>query len=236
MNTEYTYYFERTDDFPFPEVFRGISGPWEALVKAKDVIKRVLLDGDVREMNGTALGKAHFHNQYSIGKGTVVYNDVTIIGPVIIGENCEIMPGAVIRPGTILGNHCVIGHGCEVKNSVVQNYAKIQSMSFVGDSVIGRAARVGSGTIAANRKFDQSNVTLKADGETIDLGTAFFGCVLGDNSRLGANSVTQPGTLIGPYCWIYPLTSVRGFIPRAKRVYQEKPIVLRDNDVVDLQP
>jgi bifunctional UDP-N-acetylglucosamine pyrophosphorylase/glucosamine-1-phosphate N-acetyltransferase len=146
------------------------------------------------------------------------------------------MPGAVIRPGSIIGNNCVVGHGCEIKNSIVQNSAKVQSLSFVGDSVIGKSARVGSGTIVANRKFDQSNVSIKIEGGAIDLETSFFGCVLGDNSRLGANCVTQPGTLIGPYCWVYPMTNVRGFIPSAKRVSQPKPIVLEDNAIVDLKP
>jgi bifunctional UDP-N-acetylglucosamine pyrophosphorylase/glucosamine-1-phosphate N-acetyltransferase len=117
---------------------------------------------------------------------------------------------------------------------VIQNYAKVQSLSFVGDSVIGRSARVGSGAITANRKFNQTNITVKTNDGVIDMGTDFFGCILGDNSRLGANSVTSPGTLIGKYCWIFPLTSVRGFIPEAKRVFHKTPIIMEDNDRIDL--
>jgi bifunctional UDP-N-acetylglucosamine pyrophosphorylase/glucosamine-1-phosphate N-acetyltransferase len=231
MNVNLDYYFSHTEEFLAPEVFEGIVYPWQVLENSKMMLKTVI---SRRKMGGITNGRVRFYNNYYIGKNTLIYNDVTIIGPVIIGENCVIMPGALIRPGTIIGNNCTVGHGCEIKNSVIQNYAKVQSLTFVGDSVIGKSARLGSGTITANRKFDQSNIIIKTDGGPIDIGTTFFGCVLGDNSRVGANSVTQPGTLIGKYCWIYPLTSVRGFVPEAKRVFHKNPIIMEDNERINL--
>ena len=68
------------------------------------------------------------------------------------------------------------------------------------------------------------------------LGTDYFGCILGDASRLGANSVTQPGTHIGPHSWVYPLTNVRGFIPKETRVYQKVDLAFEENEVVELKP
>lgn len=236
MKPTLDYFFAETKSFPIQEIFEGIEFPWEALTKAKDYIKREITDKDMKENLADVRGEIHLYGNYSIGKNTVIYNDVTIMGPVIIGENCEIMPGAILRPGTVLGNNVVIGHGCEVKNSVVQNYAKIQSMCFVGDSVIGKSSRVGSGVIVANRPFNQKNIKVKTDDFSRELDTSFFGCVLGDNSRLGANAVTQPGTLIGPYSWIFPTTAVRGFIPAQKRVFHERPIVMTDNEKVTLEP
>ena len=231
MNLE--YFFSDTEDFIAPEVFEGITYPWQVLENSKVLLKTVI---SKRKMSGITNGRVRFYNNYFIGRNTQIYNDVTIIGPVIIGENCTIMPGALIRPGTIIGNGCIIGHGSEVKNSVIQNRAKVQSLTFVGDSIIGKSARIGSGVITANRNFNQSNVFVKTgDGQKIDTGAQFFGCALGDNSRVGANCVTQPGTLIGKYCWIYPMTSVRGFIPEAKRVMHKNPIVLEENERVDLQ-
>jgi bifunctional UDP-N-acetylglucosamine pyrophosphorylase/glucosamine-1-phosphate N-acetyltransferase len=178
----------------------------------------------------------HFYGSYFIDEGTKVYNGVTIMGPVYIGKNCEIMPGAVIRPNTILGDGCSVGHGSEVKHCVLLNGAKVASLAFTGDSVLGVSARIGSGVITANRKFNQSAVTLKLDGVRHDLGDAFFGCILGDSARIGANSVTQPGTHIGPHTWIYPMTTVRGFIPREKRVYHTPDIVMEANEIIELKP
>ena len=236
MKPTLDYFFSETDDFYIPDVFKEIEYPWEAIDKAGDILKSTVVDNNICEIVGVTKGRVHFYDNYSIGRGTVIYNDVTIMGPVIIGENCEIMPGALIRPGTIIGNNCIIGHGCEIKRSVVQNFAKVQSMSFVGDSVIGKAARVGSGVIVANRNFNQSSIKVKANDFIKDLNTTFFGCVLGDNSRIGANAVTQPGTLIGPYSWIYPTTAVRGFIPACKRIYNKKTICMLDSEKIELHP
>jgi len=236
MSTQLAYYFAHLDDFPFPGWFDGLTRTWEPLEKASAFLDTLLVKPDVRAMHGEAKGEVHFHGNYYVGAGTVLYDDVTVIGPAYIGENCEIMPGALIRPGTILGNNCGVGHGSEVKHCVVMNGAKIASLAFAGDSVLGRSARLGSGVITANRKFDQSNATLRTDGGKMDLGASFFGCILGDYSRLGANAVAQPGTHIGPYTWVFPLTNVRGFIPRQKRVWSEEKIAMAENEIVELKP
>jgi len=166
----------------------------------------------------------------------VLYDNVTIIGPVYIGKHVTIMPGATIRPGTILSDNCSVGHGSEVKNSVLFGGAKVASLAFVGDTVLGKSARVGSGVVTANRKFDQSNASITLDGERHCLGADFFGCIVGDSSRLGANSVTQPGTHIGPHTWIFPMTGIRGFIPREKRVFAEQTLCMTDNEIIQLKP
>lgn len=230
------YFFRDTEDFILPEVFQDAVFPWQALGKVNAALDGELVQKNIAENSGTMKGKVHLHGNYRIGKGTVIYGGVTVIGPVLIGENCQIMPGAVIRPGTVIGSGCVIGHGCEIKHSIVLNGAKVQSMSFVGDSVIGKSARVGSGVIASNRKFDQQPITVRTDTFRATLDTAFFGCVLGDNARLGANAVTQPGTLVGPYSWVYPTTAARGFIPACKRVFHALPIAMADHTPVDLEP
>jgi len=236
MSIELAYYFENLNAFPIEGYFDGMNNTWEPLLKAKSFLKELLTDPNVKEMRGICKGQVHFHGNYYVGEGTEIYDGVTIIGPVYIGKNCEIMPGAVIRPNSIIGDGCGVGHGSEVKRSIFFNGSKIASLSFAGDSIIGKSSRLGSGVITANRKFNQSNATLKLNGEKIDLGDDFFGCILGDSSRLGANSVTQPGTHIGPYTWVYPLTNVRGFIPREKRVMNEERLVFQDNEKIDLRP
>jgi bifunctional UDP-N-acetylglucosamine pyrophosphorylase/glucosamine-1-phosphate N-acetyltransferase len=75
----------------------------------------------------------------------------------------------------------------------------------------------------------------EANGRIIELGDSYFGLILGDFARLGANCVTQPGTHIGPYTWVYPMTNVRGFIPREKRVFHPQAVEMTDNGIVDLK-
>ncbi len=237
MSLDIRYYFEHFEKFPIEGFLDGLDTPADILAKAKIYLNDELTVPDVKENRGVLKGDGvSFYGNYRIGEGTVIYNDVTIIGPVYIGDNCEIMPGAIIRPNTIIGNNCSVGHGSEVKHCVMFNGSKVASLAFAGDSVLGASARIGSGVITANRKFNQSNATVKIAGVRHDLGDSFFGCILGDSARIGANSVTQPGTHIGPYTWIYPLTNVRGFIPKAKRVYHTRDIVMEENEIVELKP
>jgi NDP-sugar pyrophosphorylase family protein len=237
MSTKIEYYFKKPEKFAFPGFFSDISETYEILSKAKSYLKDLLVDKNVCECRGEFKGDMpNLHGNYFIGEDTVIYNGVTVIGPVYIGKNCEIMPGAVIRPYTIVSDGCSIGHGSELKRCVMFGGAKVASLSFAGDCVLGASARIGSGVITANRKFDQQNVTLKLGEKKTDLLDSFFGCILGDSARLGANAVTQPGTHIGPYSWIFPLTNVRGFIPSGKRVYQENRLILDENEIVELKP
>ncbi|MCL2367631.1 MAG: hypothetical protein FWC72_01420 [Oscillospiraceae bacterium] len=237
MSIALDYYFKRLDTFPFSNWFSGMEHPAEILEKATSFLQTLLVEPDVKENHATLKGAApHLYGNYYIGEGSVLYNNVTIIGPVYIGKNVQIMPGATIRPGTIISDNCNVGHGTEIKHSVLFGGAKVASLAFVGDSVLGKSARIGSGVITANRKFDQTDATVKINGEHHGLGTDFFGAIIGDSTRLGANSVTQPGTHIGPNTWIFPLTSVRGFIPGEKRVCNETTLQISDNAVVELKP
>lgn len=237
MSTKISYYFENLDKFPIEGFFDGLTDTYEILEKAKAWIKENITDKALAENHATIKGDApNLHGNYYIGEGTEIYNGVTVIGPAYIGKNCELMPGAVIRPNTIIADGCSVGHGSEVKHCVMFGGAKVASLAFAGDCVLGASARIGSGAITANRKFNQTNASIKIDGEKVDLGDSFFGCVLGDSSRLGANSVTQPGTHIGPHTWIYPMTNVWGFIPKEKRVYHPRQVLMEDNDVVELKP
>ena len=157
------------------------------------------------QVNKAKVGEfCSIEGSFFIDEGTVIHSNVCIQGPVLIGKNVEIQSGALIRPGTIIGDNAVVGHGSEVKNAILQNKAKVASLAFVGDTILGKSARIGSGVILANRRFDQKNITVKVDGEKIDTGSDFFGSIIGDNSRLGANAVSLPGTFIGPYTWILP--------------------------------
>ncbi len=238
MDLNLNYYFNNYEqNNVINQLTKNITNIWEMRNNAKNFLEKEVTLKGLKENHGTLLGEnITFIGNYYIGKGTKIYPGAVIEGPVYIGENVSIMPGAYVRPGTITGNKCVIGFNSEVKNSIIQDGAKIASLAFVGDSILGKSARIGSGVITANRRFDQQNIRLKKeDGEKLDIGTDFFGCILGDYARIGANSVTSPGTLIGAYTWIYPATSIHGFIPKEKRVYNKSNWTIEDNAKIDLK-
>ena len=229
------YYFKEMENFTFKEVFVGCTYPWEALEKAKEYIKEQIVDKDVK-VNKAEVGEyVSISGNYFIDEGTKIHANAVIQGPVMIGKNVEIQSGALVRPWTVIGDNCVVGHGSEVKHAIMQNKSKVASLSFCGDTILGKSTRIGSGIILANRRFDQQNVTVKINGEKHDVGTDFFGAVIGDSTRLGANSTTVPGTFIGPYTWILPTVQVRGFVPAEKRIFPLAQYRMDENPKVELK-
>ena len=72
---------------------------------------------------------------------------------------------------------------------------------------------MGAGSITSNVKSDKTLVTIKQNGEVLETGLKKFGAMLGDNVEVGCGSVLNPGTVIGKNSNIYPLSSVRGYVP-----------------------
>lgn len=229
------YYFKHMNEFQKKEIFEGCTYIWEPLSKINEYLKKKIVEPNIK-VNKAEVGEfVSISGNYFIDEGTKIGSNVTIQGPVIIGKNVEISAGAFIRPGSIIGDNCVVGHGSEVKHSILQTKAKVASLAFVGDSILGKSTRIGSGIILANRRFDQKNITIKINGEKIDTGTDFFGAVIGDCTRLGANAATLPGTCIGPYTWILPTVQVRNFVPAEKRIMPRTEYIIQDNPRVELK-
>lgn len=229
------YYFKEMENFAFKEVFEGCTYPWEALEKAKTYIKEQVVDKDLK-VNKAEVGEfVSISGNYFIDEGTKIHANAVIQGPVMIGKNVEIQSGALIRPWSVIGDNCVVGHASEVKHVIMQNKSKVASLAFCGDTILGKSTRIGSGIILANRRFDQQNITVKINGKKHDVGTDFFGAIIGDSTRLGANSTTVPGTFIGPYTWILPTVQVRGFVPAEKRIYPLAQYRVDENPKVELK-
>jgi len=235
-NFKLNYYFEDMNSFEHKEIFNNATYPWEVLENAKEYIKEKVEKDSVKINNAEISEFVSISGNYIIGEGTKIHANAVIQGPVIIGKNVEIQSGALIRPYTIIGDNCVVGHASEIKHAILQNKAKVASLAFVGDSILGRSARIGSGVICANRRFDQKNITIKnSNNEKIDVGTDFFGSIIGDNSRLGANSTALPGAFIGKYTWILPNVQVRGFVESKKRVFPVMSTRIEENEIIELK-
>ena len=77
------------------------------------------------------------------------------------------------------------------------------------------------GSITSNVKSDKKLVVVKAGEEKIETGMKKFGAMLGDEVEVGCGSVLNPGTVVGNHSNIYPLSSVRGFVP-ANSIYKKQ--------------
>lgn len=232
---EINYYFKYIEEFRERELFDGCTNIWEPLNKTKEYLQKHIVEPNIKINKAETGDFCSITGNYFIDEGTKIGANVTIEGPVIIGKNVSIQSGALIRPGTIIGDNASVGHGSEIKHAIIQNKAKVASLAFVGDSILGKSARIGSGCILANRRFDQKNIEIKINGKKYDTETDFFGSIIGDSSRLGANCTATPGTCIGSFTWIFPTVQVRGFVPEEKRMIPKTEYMVQDNPRVELK-
>ncbi len=188
-------------------LFEGVEYPFEILPKIGDFIKELgpKLNSDIYENKGENIW---------IAKSAKVAPTAAITGPCIIGENSEVRHCAFIRGNAFVGNNCVVGNSTELKNVVLIERVQVPHYNYVGDSVLGTGSHLGAGAITSNVKSDKSLVTVKCGDEIIKTNLKKFGAMVGDGVEVGCGSVLNPGTVIGKNSNVYPLSSVRGFIPK----------------------
>lgn len=165
-----------------------------------------LLPGAAIIMPGAHL----FDDRVILGEGTIVEPGALIKGPLIVGRDTEIRQGAYIRGDCLVGSGCVVGHTTEIKASIMLDGAKAGHFAYIGDSILGKDVNLGAGTKLANLKMIAGNVSIRIDGKRVDTGRRKLGAILGDSTETGCNSVTAPGTLLGPGSIVYPAIAVPG--------------------------
>ena len=106
-----------------------------------------------------------------------------------VGENSRIGPYARLRPGTVLQNETHVGNFVELKNAQVDVASKINHLSYVGDSSIGKNVNIGAGTITCNYDGANKHRTIIEDGAFIGSDTQLVAPVtIGKNATIAAGS------------------------------------------------
>ena len=148
-----------------------------------------------------------FSKDTKIGKNVIIEPYVVIGSKVKIGDNViiksfshlekcqiknkvEIGPYARIRPDTILEEGSKIGNFVEVKKSKIGKKSKVNHLSYVGDSDIGKSVNIGAGTITCNYDGVKKNKTIIKDKVFVGSNSALVAPVtLEKESIIGAGSV-----------------------------------------------
>lgn len=181
------------DDFisGFSSLFPEQQGwqPWEITECLKEIIRiRLLHLGDDYEIT----------DEVAIHKTAVIETGAVLKSLAIIGSGCVVGAHAYFREGVFLDHSVKIGPGCEIKNSIILSGTAIAHFNYVGNSIIGRNINFEAGSIAANHYNERvdKRISVLYRGEVIDTGVNKFGSLVGDGSRIGANAVLSPGTIL----------------------------------------
>ena len=144
----------------------------------------------------TKIGKNVTINPYVvIGKKVKIGNNVTInsfshLEDCKIKDKVEVGPYARLRPGTTLEEGSKIGNFVEVKKSTVGKKSKINHLSYIGDSQIGKGVNIGAGTITCNYDGVKKSKTKIKDNVFIGSNSSLVAPItLEKNSIVGAGSV-----------------------------------------------
>jgi UDP-N-acetylglucosamine diphosphorylase/glucosamine-1-phosphate N-acetyltransferase len=144
----------------------------------------------------TKIGKNVTINPYVvIGKKVKIGNNVTInsfshLEDCKIKNKVEVGPYARLRPGTTLEEGSKIGNFVEVKKSTVGKESKINHLSYIGDSEIGKDVNIGAGTITCNYDGVKKSKTKINDNVFIGSNSSLVAPItLEKNSIVGAGSV-----------------------------------------------
>ena len=148
-----------------------------------------------------------FSENTKIGKNVTIEPYVVIAENVSVGNNVKILsfshlegvkiennvnvgPYARLRPGTVLKSGSKIGNFVELKKSIIGKDSKINHLSYVGDTKIGKKANIGAGTITCNYDGIKKNNTIIDDGVFIGSNSSLVAPIkLEKKSIIGAGSV-----------------------------------------------
>ena len=196
------------------DIFEGVDYPWEVLPKIGEFIRKLgeTLPEEESEKRGENVW---------VAKSAKVFESAYINGPAIIGKNAEVRQCAFIRGNAIVGEGAVVGNSTELKNVILFNKVQVPHYNYVGDSILGYKAHMGAGSITSNVKSDKKLVVIKTEEGNIETGMKKFGAMLGDEVEVGCGTVLNPGSVVGSRTNIYPLSSVRGFVP-ADSIYKRQ--------------
>lgn len=196
------------------DIFEGATYPWEVLPKIGSFIKEL----------GETLSSEEYDKvgeDVWIAKSANVFESAYIHGPAIIGKNAEVRHCAFIRGNAIVGEGAVVGNSTELKNVILFNKVQVPHYNYVGDSILGYKAHMGAGSITSNVKSDKKLVVIKTSEGPVETGLKKFGAMLVDEVEVGCGTVLNPGSVVGSHTNIYPLSSVRGFVP-AGSIYKKQ--------------
>jgi len=149
-----------------------------------------VFEGRVELEDGVNVGANCVLRHVRVGQGTQIAPFSHIV-EATLGSHNHIGPYARIRPGTVLAADVHIGNFVEIKNSQVDDGSKINHLSYVGDSTVGKKVNIGAGTITCNydgankhRTVIEDDVFIGSDTQLIAPVTVARGATIGAGSTI----------------------------------------------------
>ena len=197
----------------YPINAQETDGTWLDVIYPWDILS--LNDAVLRQtqasLGGTVEADVSVKGLVSVGEDTVIRSNSYIVGPVVIGENCDIGPNVCVLPATSIGNNVVISSFSEIKNSVIGDDVNIGPGCIIQDSVIDKGCVIRGHFTASSSEAD---VKINGEHHLVNIGA-----MLGEGCSLGNGVVAQPGVIVGNYSQVQALKLISGRVPDRSLVF-----------------
>ena len=148
--------------------------------------------------------------------GSIIIDDNALVdigalikGPVYIGKNSIINPGAKLKD-VVIGPYCKIGG--EVEHTTFHGYSNKQHDGYIGHAYVGEWVNLGANTNNSDLKNNYSNIRVNMGNREIDVGM-FGGCLIGDYTKTGISTMINTGTYIGIGCNLFGAGFQNKYVP-----------------------
>lgn len=175
--------------------------PWHTIKHIEVLLKEKL---------STLSGEYVIRDNIAVHKTARIEEHCVIKGPLIISEGCFVGANAYLRGGVFLDSRVVVGPGTEIKSSIILSDSALAHFNFIGDSIIGSRVNMEAGSVIANHYNERKDKTIfvSINGKHYPIDSQKFGALAGDDSRIGANAVLSPGTILHPHSIVKRLALV----------------------------
>ncbi len=211
---------------PYDDFWAPIKYPWHIFK-----VMEYFLDNAQPHIASSARisKKATIEGKVILSDNVKVLENAVIRGPVYIGANSIIGNNALVRDYSHIGSNSVIGYSTEVKHSYIGDNCWFHS-NYIGESIVDDNCSLGAGTVLANFRLDEGNISIKVGDGLIDTGYDKLGAIVGRGCRIGVNASLMPGVRVGPDSFVGPQVCLRQDLKASKIVLLESRYQIEDNE------
>ena len=160
------------------------------LTHGKDIYIDVntVIEGDVLIGNNVSIGANCVIKDSKIADNVEIL-PMSILDSASIGKGSKVGPFARLRPGAVLADKTHIGNFVEIKKSFIGDGSKVNHLTYIGDSLVGKKVNIGAGTITCNYDGANKHQTIIEDDVFVGSATQLVAPVkIGKNVTIGAGS------------------------------------------------
>lgn len=138
-----------------------------------------------------------------IEDGVRILENAVVKGLCYLGRNSIIGNNALIRDNSHIGEGCVVGYGTEIKHCYIGDNCWFHQ-NYFGDSIIGNDCSFGAGTVSANLRLDNGDITVRVGDGDINTGLNKLGALIGNGVRTAIHVGIMPGVRVGEGAFVGP--------------------------------